>query len=88
MPNTDRVHRKTSVKLTAPQAASRNQKTVTVIFFDPTNDEPLFNFDLPAPIYQRIEQHRRRLKLSLGKYIEQAMSEKLDRLNIKPAEVA
>lgn len=88
---TNRVHRNGATTRTAEQvkkSSGRNRatkppgkrpapKSVTVILFDPANDEPILNFSLPAEIVQLVEQQRQQLQISLREYYIRAIQREL-----------
>ena len=79
-------------RLRAPrQAQPQTERTVTVVFFNAdvtfeSDDESIVaRVDLPESIFKRVERARKKLKLGLAEFFENAVRDKIMRDGIRPA---
>ena len=79
-------------RLRAPrQAQLQTERTITVVLFNAdvafdSDDESIFaRVDFPESIFKRLERARKKLKLGLKEFVENAILDKLVRDGIRPA---
>jgi hypothetical protein len=91
MKNTIKGRSKTNTARAPRQAHPQIERTVTVVFFRANvtfdcDDEAVFaRVDFPESLFKRIERARKKLKLGLKEFFENAIRYKLLRDGIRPA---
>jgi hypothetical protein len=91
MKNTIKGRSKTNTTCAPRQAHPQTERTVTVVFFSAgvtfdCDDESVFaRVDFPESFFKRIERARKKLKLGLAEFFENAIRYKLLRDGIRPA---
>ena len=91
MKSISKVRRQSNRVRASRQAQPQPERTVTVVFFNAdvsfdSDDESIFaRVDFPESLFKCIERARKKLKLGLGKFFENAIRSKLLGDEIRPA---
>jgi hypothetical protein len=85
MKTINQVRKDSSAAPSARQGKTTSGKTVTVIFYSPDDEKELMRVDFPEPFFAAIKHSAKKLGVSLAKFLERAIENKLCKAGIDTA---
>jgi|ERR1035441_2581870 hypothetical protein len=74
---TNRIRQNGSTKAVKSQAQTAPEKTVIVIFYYADDEREFFRVDFPEPLYEAIVRACKKMRITLGRFCEQALERKI-----------